>query len=202
MRPSPEPANGIQYTPGGVTRLEALYIFSALAEPSSTKLVRRPRPRSANYSTLWLRLHLRLRLRTRTPAALTCAQVPLQFAAPRRALLHDAGYEARPAPAAAPSAAPLTRCALGRSDSSWAKSAAMSYDVVAMERWMNVLLAQRLDGHAPTALPLARRLGADSARRGQGAAEAGAGRAAYRSGHRRGATRHQRVRRGSTQVLS
>ena len=43
----------------------------------------------------------------------------------------------------------------------------MSYDVVAMERWMNVLLAQRLDGHVPTALPLARRLGADSARPGQ-----------------------------------
>ena len=49
----------------GVTRLEALYIFSALAEPLSTKLVRRPRPRSTTHSTLWLRLHLRLRLRTR-----------------------------------------------------------------------------------------------------------------------------------------
>ena len=56
----------------------------------------------------------------------------------------------------------------------------MSYDVVAMERWMNVLLAQRLDGHVPTTLPLARRLGADSARPGQGAAEAGADPAAYR----------------------
>ena len=33
-----------------------------------------------------------------------------------------------------------------RSDSPWAKASAVSYDVVAMERWMNVLLAQRLDG--------------------------------------------------------
>lgn len=39
-----------------------------------------------------------------------------------------------------------------RSDSPWAKASAVSYDVVAMERWMNVLLAQRLDGCAPAAL--------------------------------------------------
>lgn len=38
------------------------------------------------------------------------------------------------------------------SDSPWAKASAVSYDVVAMERWMNVLLAQRLDGCAPVAL--------------------------------------------------
>jgi hypothetical protein len=54
-------------------------------------------------------------------------------------------------PAAAPSL--LTACnpnaltaMLLRSDSPWAKASAVSYDVVAMERWMNVLLAQRLDG--------------------------------------------------------
>ena len=84
MRPvPPAPAQySIHFPSGGVTRLEALYIFSALAEPSSTKLVRRPRPRSATYSTLWLRLHLRLRLRTRTPAALT-RSVPLPVLAAR-----------------------------------------------------------------------------------------------------------------------
>ena len=82
MRPVPPSKRYTVYYPGGVTRLEALYIFSALAEPSSTKLVRRPRHRSANYSTLWLRLHLRLRLRTRTPAALT-RSVPLPVLAAR-----------------------------------------------------------------------------------------------------------------------
>ena len=60
------PAIRLYYSPGGVTRLEARDILSALAEPLSTKVVRRPRARGANYSTLWLRLHLRLRLRTRT----------------------------------------------------------------------------------------------------------------------------------------
>ena len=50
--------------PGGVTPLEAHENFSALAGPLSTNLVRRSRPRSANYSALWLRLHLRLRLRS------------------------------------------------------------------------------------------------------------------------------------------
>ena len=81
------PPAGKRYTvyyPGGVTRLEARDIFSALAEPSSTKLVRRPRPRSTTHSTLWLRLHLRLRLRTRTPAALTrSVPLPILAAQPR-----------------------------------------------------------------------------------------------------------------------
>ncbi len=85
--PSRAPRAGKRYTvyyPGGVTRLEALYIFSALAEPSSTKLVRRPRPRSANYSTLWLRLHLRLRLRLRDPAPQPGrATLPVLAARPR-----------------------------------------------------------------------------------------------------------------------
>ena len=70
--------------PGGVTALEAHDILCALAEPSSTKISRRPRPRSANYSTLWLRLHLRLRLRTRTPALdVSSAPLPILAAQPR-----------------------------------------------------------------------------------------------------------------------
>ena len=86
--PSPEPDGTTIISnwtgAGGVTRLEEREKFSALAEPSSTKVVRRPRPRSANYSTLWLRLHLRLRLRTRTPAALTrSVPLPVLAAQPR-----------------------------------------------------------------------------------------------------------------------
>ena len=63
--------------PGGVTPLEARENFSALAELLSTNAVRRSRPRSANYSTIWLRLHLRLRLRLRTRPASQCSAASL-----------------------------------------------------------------------------------------------------------------------------
>ena len=63
--------------PGGVTPLEARENFSGLAELLSTNVVRRSRPRSANYSTIWLRLHLRLRLRLRTRPASQCRAASL-----------------------------------------------------------------------------------------------------------------------------
>ena len=69
------------------------------------------------------------------------------------------GWTAKPSASIAPDAAAQTRYPFSSqhlgvlfsmlqdmSESPWAKASAVSYDVVAMERWMNVLLAQRLDG--------------------------------------------------------